>query len=95
MKKIIFFASALALTALNVQAATIKIATIAPDGNAWMTEMRAAATAIKTRTSDRVELKFYPGGVMGDDATVLRKIKIGDHARCRGVQPAVPVPHAG
>ena len=77
MKKIIFFASALALTALNVQAATIKIATIAPDGNAWMTEMRAAATAIKTRTSDRVELKFYPGGVMGDDATVLRKIKIG------------------
>jgi len=28
-------------------------------------------------TSDRVEIKFYPGGVMGDEATVLRKVKIG------------------
>lgn len=76
MKKIIA-ALVLGMAVLGAQAATIKIATIAPDGNAWMTEMRAAATAIKTRTADRVELKFYPGGVMGDDATVLRKIKIG------------------
>jgi TRAP-type C4-dicarboxylate transport system substrate-binding protein len=42
-----------------------------------MKEMRAAAETVKTKTSDRVEIKFYPGGVMGDDATVLRKIKIG------------------
>ena len=76
MKKVLT-ALMLGIAAFGAQAATIKIATIAPDGNAWMTEMRAAATAIKTRTADRVELKFYPGGVMGDDATVLRKIKIG------------------
>ncbi len=56
---------------------TIKIATIAPDGTAWMKEMRATGDAIKQATDDRVELKYYPGGVMGDSATVLRKIKIG------------------
>ncbi len=58
-------------------AATLKIATVAPDGTAWMREMRAAGDAIKQKTNARVELKFYPGGVMGDDATVLRKIRIG------------------
>jgi TRAP-type C4-dicarboxylate transport system substrate-binding protein len=55
----------------------LKIATTAPDGTAWMKEMRAGADAVKTRTEGRVELKYYPGGVMGDSATVQRKIKIG------------------
>ena len=71
---------ALALAACFGSAAaatTFKIATIAPDGTAWMREMRASAEAVKKRTEDRVELKFYPGGVMGDEPTVLRKIKIG------------------
>src|SRR5215467_11899218 len=72
-------ALALALaTALPATAATtIKIATIAPDGTAWMKEIRATGDAIKKGTDGRVELKLYPGGVMGDNATVLRKIKIG------------------
>jgi TRAP-type transport system periplasmic protein len=71
---------ALALTfasAFPVGATTIKIATVAPDGTAWMREMRAAGDAVKKATDGRVEIKYYPGGVMGDDATVLRKIKIG------------------
>jgi len=57
--------------------AVLKIATIAPDGTAWMKEMRAAGAEIQKRTDGRVELKFYPGGVMGNDATVLRKMQIG------------------
>jgi TRAP-type C4-dicarboxylate transport system substrate-binding protein len=70
-------AAALALAATGADAATLKIATIAPDGTAWMREMRTAGDAIKAKTEGRVEMKFYPGGVMGDDATVLRKMKIG------------------
>lgn len=70
-------ALALALAAAGANAATIKIATLAPDGTSWMKEMRSSAEAIKSKTEGRVDLKFYPGGVMGDDATVLRKIKIG------------------
>jgi|SRR5579883_2942005 TRAP-type C4-dicarboxylate transport system substrate-binding protein len=60
-----------------VAATTIKIATVAPDGTAWMREMRAGAAAVKARTQDRVEIKYYPGGVMGDEPAVLRKIRIG------------------
>jgi len=68
----------LGIFAAGGQAATIiKIATVAPDGTAWMREMRAGADAVKKRTEDRVEIKYYPGGVMGDEPSVLRKIKIG------------------
>jgi TRAP-type C4-dicarboxylate transport system substrate-binding protein len=55
----------------------LKIATLAPDGTAWMKSMRAAGEEVRKRTAGRVELRFYPGGVMGNDATVLRKIQIG------------------
>jgi TRAP-type C4-dicarboxylate transport system substrate-binding protein len=75
MNKSTFFAAL--LLAGSAQAATIKIATVAPDGTAWMREMRAGADAVKKDTDGRVEIKYYPGGVMGDEPTVLRKIKIG------------------
>jgi TRAP-type C4-dicarboxylate transport system substrate-binding protein len=58
-------------------AADIKIATVAPDGSRWMQQMRAGAEEINKRTAGRVAIKFYPGGVMGNDAQVLRKIRIG------------------
>lgn len=58
-------------------ATELKIATVAPDGTAWMQQMRAGAAQIAQRTAGRVTFKFYPGGTMGSDKTVLRKIRIG------------------
>ncbi|MBW8311528.1 MAG: TRAP transporter substrate-binding protein DctP [Rhizobium sp.] len=58
-------------------AQTLKIATLAPDGSAWMRELRAAAAEVKQGTGGRVEVKYFPGGVMGNDAVVLRKIRLG------------------
>ncbi len=60
-----------------VQGKTFKIATLSPDGSDWMQKMRAGAKEIKQKTNGRVKFKFYPGGVMGDDQAVLRKIRIG------------------
>jgi TRAP-type C4-dicarboxylate transport system substrate-binding protein len=60
-----------------VAAKTLKFATLAPAGTTWMNEITAGAERVKQRTSGRVKLKFYPGGVMGNDQSVLRKIKIG------------------
>ena len=62
---------------LPAVAATIKMATESPDGTVWMRLLREAGTAIEQETAGRVELKIYPGGVMGDDATVMRKMRIG------------------
>lgn len=58
-------------------AATFKIATVAPDGTGWMREMRAGAKAVEQQTAGRVKFKFYPGGVMGNDDAVMRKIRAG------------------
>ncbi|MCK5648473.1 MAG: TRAP transporter substrate-binding protein DctP, partial [Gammaproteobacteria bacterium] len=56
---------------------TFKIATLSPEGSDWMQKMRAGAKEIKEKTGGRVKFKFYPGGVMGDDQAVMRKIRIG------------------
>lgn len=58
-------------------ATTIKIATAAPEGSGWMREMRAGATEIKQLTEGRVKIKFFAGGVMGNDKSVLRKMRVG------------------
>ena len=62
----------------TVNAAVLKIATVTPEGSAWMEAMRAGAKEIKERTDGRVEIKYYGGGVMGDDDKVLGKIRIGN-----------------
>ena len=67
----------LAAAAATAGAVDIKIATVAPDGSRWMQQMRAGAAEVNARTAGRVSLKFYPGGVMGNDAQVLRKIRVG------------------
>jgi TRAP-type C4-dicarboxylate transport system substrate-binding protein len=61
----------------SAQGAVLKIATLAPNGSDWMERMRRAGDEIAANTDNRVKLKFYPGGVMGDDKTVLRKMRIG------------------
>ena len=58
-------------------AVTLKIATLTPDGTSWMQSMRKGASEVSERTEGRVKLRFYPGGVMGNDKSVLRKIRIG------------------
>jgi TRAP-type C4-dicarboxylate transport system substrate-binding protein len=65
------------LTPQAADAITLKIATLSPDGSGWMREMRAAGEEVALATSGRVTLKYYPGGVMGDDKAVLRKIRLG------------------
>ncbi len=53
----------------------IKIATVSPDGSMWMKSLRAAGKDIEAATDGRVKLKFYPGGVQGDDKVVMQRIR--------------------
>lgn len=77
MKRIGILILALLLGGL-ANAATLKIATVAPEGSAWMKEMRVGAKEIEERTEGRVQIKFYGGGVMGNSSKVLGKIRIGN-----------------
>ncbi len=75
--KISSLALLLIFFSVAADAKRLKIATLAPAGTTWMKEMKAGANLIAERTEGRVKLKFYPGGVMGNDQSVHRKIKIG------------------
>ncbi len=73
---ILILATGLSL-GLPLQAATLKIATVTPEGSQWMKDMRAGAKEVKERTNGRVDIKYYGGGVMGSDQKVLSRIRIG------------------
>lgn len=67
----------LCFTASPAFGVVFKIATLSPDGSEWMQQMRAGAREIALNTENRVKFKFYPGGIMGNDKAVLRKIRVG------------------
>jgi TRAP-type C4-dicarboxylate transport system substrate-binding protein len=65
------------LTGPVAQAMRFKVATLSPEGSVWMQKMREGADELARKTNNRVTIKYYPGGVMGDDQAVLRKIRVG------------------
>ena len=67
--------AAVLLAPSTATAATLKIATAAPDGSSWMHALRQAGTDVEAATQGRVEIKYYPGGVRGNDQQVLRRIR--------------------
>ena len=79
MRQTVFalLAALLLLAGHSSHAATFKVATLSPDGSFWMKTMREAGKAVAAATDNRVKFKWYPGGVMGDDKAVLRKMRVG------------------
>jgi TRAP-type C4-dicarboxylate transport system substrate-binding protein len=73
-------ATALALGPLARPAAAedtkvIKIATLAPEGSSWMKLFHEWAATIEKRSG--VKVKFYAGGVAGDERDAVRKMRLG------------------
>ena len=75
MRKLFLVMLALAFSS-PAFAVTLKIATVTPEGTQWMKDMRSSAKEIKERTEGRVKIKYYGGGIKGDDKKVLGQIRI-------------------
>ena len=56
---------------------TIKVATLAPDGSSWMDIFHEMNTEVYEKTGQQVKFKVYPGGVLGSESDVIRKIRVG------------------
>ena len=56
---------------------TIKLATLAPEGSSWMKTFTALNSEVMKKTENKVQFRIYPGGVLGDEMDMLRKMKIG------------------
>ncbi|MCF6291128.1 MAG: TRAP transporter substrate-binding protein DctP [Desulfobacterales bacterium] len=54
-----------------------KVASLAPDGSVWATHFREFADRVSNRTNGEVGFKIYSGGVMGDDRSMYRKMRVG------------------
>ncbi|OUV12116.1 MAG: hypothetical protein CBC47_00405 [Alphaproteobacteria bacterium TMED87] len=67
----------LACNSPAIIAKTLKLATVSPEFLEWMHHLRSASRQIEQISERRVKFRIYPGGVMGDDETVLRKMRIG------------------
>jgi TRAP-type C4-dicarboxylate transport system substrate-binding protein len=55
----------------------IKLGTLAPEGSSWMKTFNTLSTEVVKKTENNVQFKIYPGGVLGDEMDMLRKLKIG------------------
>lgn len=55
----------------------LKLATLAPEGSAWMKTFHKMNRELECKTEGLLKMRAYPGGVMGDDQSILRKMRIG------------------
>ena len=59
------------------QADEWRIATLAPDGSAWMKILGRGSEELRKATGGRLGLKYYAGGVQGDEKDVVAKMQLG------------------
>jgi len=55
----------------------IKMGTLAPEGSSWMKTFNTLNAEVVKKTENKVQFRIYPGGVLGDEMDMLRKLKIG------------------
>ena len=63
--------------AAGAKTLTIKIATLAPEGSSWIQTFEDLNVELRQKTNDAVQLKVYPGGVLGDEKDMVRKMYVG------------------
>lgn len=54
-----------------------RIATLAPEGSTWMKILGRGAQEVSKATGSRVSIKYYAGGVQGDEKDVVAKMQLG------------------
>jgi TRAP-type C4-dicarboxylate transport system substrate-binding protein len=59
------------------QGQTIKMASVAPKDSPWHNALVDIGEQWKEISAGKVKLRIYPGGVVGDEPDMLRKIRIG------------------
>ncbi|MGH9465056.1 MAG: TRAP transporter substrate-binding protein DctP [Thermoanaerobaculia bacterium] len=71
-------AALLALLSAPAGAQTlVKLATLVPESSVWDKALQGMGAEWRAATAGRVELRVYPNGVAGDEAEVVRKMRIG------------------
>lgn len=81
-RRALLIAAAITILALLAPVATgrcqtiVKVASVMPEGSPWTRILREMASEIDRQTGGEVSLKIYAGGVSGDEADVIRKMRV-------------------
>ena len=60
-----------------LSALTVKLGSAFPEGSSWDSSLKRMAAEWSEITGGRVKMRIYPGGVVGDQADMIRKMRIG------------------
>jgi TRAP-type C4-dicarboxylate transport system substrate-binding protein len=64
-------------TTANARTYELKFATLMPTGTSWTKLLDDWVKEVEEKSEGRLKFKMYPGGVMGDEPDVIRKIRKG------------------
>ena len=64
-------------TGVSAKTYVLKFATLMPTGTSWTNLLDDWVAEVEEKSEGRLKFKMYPGGVMGDEPDVLRKIRKG------------------
>jgi TRAP-type C4-dicarboxylate transport system substrate-binding protein len=67
----------ISLLIFNSDQKVIKLGTLAPEGSAWYEAYSQFKRVVEEKSEKRIKVLIYPGGVMGDEADMARKIRMG------------------
>lgn len=76
MKKILLILT-ISLSLTYGRKIVVKMATLAPEGTEWHGMLIEMGQEWKKATDGLVHLRIYPGGVIGDERDMVRKMRIG------------------
>ena len=76
-KQILAALSLILLSGSYVHAASLKFATMAPEGTDAMLVLREIDKEVRAKTGGALSFKFYSGGRQGEEKDVVRKIRFG------------------
>ena len=79
-RSLAFPALVLGLTVLGGPAhaqTVLKVATLAPEGSSWMNLFHEWGRNVETHSGGKLKIKFYAGGVAGDERDAVRKMRLG------------------
>ena len=78
MKKLIIILLIFFLSGdIKARKTIIKMATLAPEGTEWYGLLADMGQRWQEVTNGEIRLRIYPGGVVGDERDMIRKIRIG------------------
>jgi TRAP-type transport system periplasmic protein len=71
------FAATFVSSSAHAEDVVLRMAAIAPDGSSWARSVRALGRDVEAATNGGVRMRWYVGGIAGDEKTALARVRRG------------------